>query len=66
MLESTSEINLPGLNCGLCGYRTCDEFRTTWFPRRNCSACIHLSKNRMGSESTKAAVAESDPVLVAS
>ena len=23
----TTNIELPGLDCGLCGYRTCDEFR---------------------------------------
>jgi uncharacterized Fe-S cluster-containing protein len=43
------DVTLPGLNCGLCGYRTCDEFRgqLTSSPdliRR----CIHLSDHRVG------------------
>jgi uncharacterized Fe-S cluster-containing protein len=65
-MTEISEIQLPGLNCGLCGCRTCDEFKqrlasTPELLRR----CIHLSKNRIGSESQKTAAAESDPILVA-
>lgn len=45
-MESLQKVNLPGLNCGLCGYRTCDEFaeQLTGSPaliRR----CVHLSKD---------------------
>ncbi len=43
------DVTLPGLNCGLCGYRTCDEFRgqlsaSPELIRR----CIHLSDHRVG------------------
>ena len=43
------EVTLPGLDCGLCGYRTCDEFRgqlasSPEMIRR----CIHLSSDRVG------------------
>jgi len=46
---SVLDVTLPGLNCGLCGYRTCDEFReklpaSPELIRR----CIHLSDNRVG------------------
>lgn len=53
----TTTIKLPGLDCGLCGYRTCEEFRghlasTPESIRR----CIHLSEDsiRMGGSATKA------------
>jgi uncharacterized Fe-S cluster-containing protein len=44
-------IELPGLDCGICGYRTCDELRerlnsTPDLIRR----CIHLSNDRAGAE----------------
>ncbi|MGD0381881.1 MAG: (Fe-S)-binding protein [Thermoguttaceae bacterium] len=58
-MSETTEYQLPGLNCGLCGYRTCDEFQ-----ERLASApemlrrCIHLSKNRVRSESSATAAAE--------
>ncbi len=43
------DVTLPGLDCGLCGYRTCDEFRgqlgsSPELIRR----CIHLSDHRVG------------------
>jgi uncharacterized Fe-S cluster-containing protein len=47
-MSEISDYELPGLNCGLCGYRTCDEFQD-----RLASApemlrrCIHLSKSRI-------------------
>jgi uncharacterized Fe-S cluster-containing protein len=39
-------IQLPGLNCGLCGYRTCDEFQSclTGSPEM-IQRCIHFSKS---------------------
>ena len=50
------ELKLPGLNCGLCGYRTCDEFHgqlasSPELIRR----CIHLSENRVKQDSPEAA-----------
>jgi uncharacterized Fe-S cluster-containing protein len=46
-MEDTLVTSLPGLDCGLCGYRTCEEFRgqlthTPELIRR----CVHLSKDR--------------------
>ncbi len=45
----SATVTLPGLNCGLCGYRTCDEFRgelasSPEMIRR----CIHLSNDMVG------------------
>jgi uncharacterized Fe-S cluster-containing protein len=42
------EVALPGLNCGLCGYRTCDEFRghLTASPDM-IKRCVHLSPDRV-------------------
>jgi uncharacterized Fe-S cluster-containing protein len=42
-------VDLPGLNCGLCGYRTCEEFggqlaEAPELIRR----CVHLSNDRGG------------------
>jgi len=43
-----STIELPGLDCGLCGYRTCDEFRTHLDAAPDLiRRCIHLSENRI-------------------
>jgi len=49
------ELKLPGLNCGLCGYRTCDEFQgqlgaSPELIRR----CIHLSENRVKQDAPEA------------
>jgi uncharacterized Fe-S cluster-containing protein len=65
-MTEISEIQLPGLNCGLCGCRTCDEFKlrldsTPELLRR----CIHLSKNRIGAEAQESSATKSDPILVA-
>ena len=51
-------IELPGLDCGMCGYRTCDELRerltsTPDLVRR----CIHLSENRVPVENKSLPVA---------
>ncbi|MGD0516084.1 MAG: (Fe-S)-binding protein [Thermoguttaceae bacterium] len=58
-MSETTEYQLPGLNCGLCGYRTCDEFqeRLASSPEM-LRRCIHLSKNRVRSESSSTAAAE--------
>ncbi len=52
-MTEISDVQLPGLNCGLCGYRTCDEFqeRLSSAPEM-IRRCIHLSKNRARSESS--------------
>ena len=33
-----SEIELPGLDCGLCGFRTCDDWPTGWPTSPSCSS----------------------------
>jgi uncharacterized Fe-S cluster-containing protein len=54
-MTDISNIQLPGLNCGLCGYPTCDEFRLTLDSAPEMlQRCIHLSKNRVDSASQKA------------
>ena len=47
-MSDTDNIKLPGLDCGLCGYRTCGEFGekledSPELIRR----CLHLSKNHL-------------------
>ena len=32
---TTTDIELPGLDCGICGYRTCEEFGRNWPHRRS-------------------------------
>ncbi|MGK5084597.1 (Fe-S)-binding protein [Bdellovibrionota bacterium FG-1] len=49
MTEITLE-NLPGLNCGLCGYRSCAEFAPRLKERPELiKRCIHLSNSACGS-----------------
>ena len=44
-----STIELPGLDCGSCGYRTCEEFREQLASTPDLiHRCIHLSGNRVG------------------
>ena len=45
-VQPTLEHNLPGLNCGLCGYRRCDDLaaQLTTHPELR-QRCIHLSDN---------------------
>ena len=39
-------IELPGLDCGICGYRTCDELRERLTDKPDLlKRCIHLSEN---------------------
>jgi uncharacterized Fe-S cluster-containing protein len=43
------DVTLPGLDCGLCGYRTCDEFRGQLASSPELiKRCIHLSDHSMG------------------
>jgi uncharacterized Fe-S cluster-containing protein len=40
-------IELPGLDCGMCGYRTCDELRERLTSTPDMlKRCIHLSDNK--------------------
>jgi len=50
------ELKLPGLNCGLCGYRTCDEFRGQLATSPDLiRRCIHLSEDRVTQDAPEAA-----------
>ena len=47
MSEGTNAVStsLPGLNCGICGFRTCDELQGRLTERPELiQRCIHLSK----------------------
>jgi uncharacterized Fe-S cluster-containing protein len=62
MVDAVKKYELPELNCGLCGYRTCDELRdrlatTPDMIRR----CIHLSENRVKSEAADPSTASPVP-----
>jgi len=48
-MSAVAETDLPGLNCGLCGYRTCAELaaRLATEPAL-IKRCIHLSEHRSG------------------
>jgi len=49
IMEDVMDVTLPGLNCGLCGYRTCDEFRGQLASSPELiQRCIHLSKDKVG------------------
>lgn len=45
-INNLNTINLPDLNCGICGHRTCDEFKEALKKKPEMiERCIHLSKN---------------------
>jgi uncharacterized Fe-S cluster-containing protein len=51
----STNVELPGLDCGLCGYRTCDEFRSQLTATPDLiRRCIHLSENRIGQQTPAA------------
>jgi uncharacterized Fe-S cluster-containing protein len=48
----TTTIDLPGLDCGMCGYRTCEEFRGQLAASPDLiRRCIHLSDDRIRPDS---------------
>ena len=49
----TTTIELPGLDCGLCGYRTCEEFRGQLASSpESIRRCIHLSESNVRPEAS--------------
>lgn len=49
-MTTTDVTELPGLDCGLCGYRTCAELAQALATKPQLlSRCIHLSEARMSS-----------------
>jgi uncharacterized Fe-S cluster-containing protein len=64
-MVSSTNIELPGLDCGICGYRTCDEMRRHLPTKPDLlRRCIHLSKDRVDAESTQTASAAAPAVTV--
>jgi uncharacterized Fe-S cluster-containing protein len=59
----TLNVELPGLDCGLCGYRKCTELRErlTTAPEM-LQRCIHLSKNRLKTAAPVEVSVESETV----
>ena len=52
-------IELPGLDCGMCGYRTCDELRGQLAAKPDLiKRCIPLSENRVPAEPKSLPVAD--------
>ena len=50
-MVQAANVELPGLDCGMCGYRTCDELREQLPSKPDLlRRCIHLSDDRVGSE----------------
>jgi len=50
-MSNVRSIELPGLDCGQCGYRTCDEFSKRLVERPDLiDRCIHLSANRVSDQ----------------
>jgi uncharacterized Fe-S cluster-containing protein len=53
-MENSNIIKLPGLNCGMCGYRTCEDFgRVLKDKPEEIKRCIHLAKEKLGGESAE-------------
>lgn len=58
---------LPKLNCGLCGYRTCDEFQEVLSNSPEMiRRCVHLSNNRMEASPLTVSPAKTDLPVEAS
>lgn len=51
-MSTSSSVELPGLNCGVCGFRTCDEMAGRLDAQPDLlKRCIHLSGNSLRAES---------------
>jgi len=56
--------NLPGLNCGMCGVRTCDELAARLEAQPELiNRCIHLSDNRLSVQPRPAVEHEIIPLV---
>ena len=48
-MATTSEIELPGLDCGLCGFPSCDEMASRLDDKPDLlKRCIPLSADSLG------------------
>jgi uncharacterized Fe-S cluster-containing protein len=62
---TTTTLELPGLDCGLCGYRSCGEFREHVAQSPEAiRRCIHLSENRIDTGSTAVAKPQAASIAV--
>ena len=58
----TANIELPGLDCGLCGYRTCEELRERLAAKPEMiRRCIHLAAERAQPEANLPTLSASAP-----
>jgi uncharacterized Fe-S cluster-containing protein len=56
-MNATSHVELPGLDCGVCGFRTCEDFGAHLASEPDLiKRCIHLSENRVHLNSPKPAL----------
>ncbi len=61
--EQTAKIQLPGLNCGSCGFRTCEDFgKRLERDRSILKRCTFLSSDSFGADKEKKAVSEMSAV----
>ncbi len=62
-MSSSQTIELPGLDCGLCGSRTCQEFAARLQSEPNLiSRCIHLSKDQISPTPTSSPLPQTGKV----
>lgn len=55
-MREVSKVELPGLDCGLCGFKHCEELERELVLRPELlKRCIHLSDERVDARSGKAA-----------
>ena len=58
-MQENERISLPGLDCGLCGYRSCEEFqKAVQSSPPLIRRCVHLSSDRAATDPPLPAPAE--------
>ena len=65
-MPEVMKVELPGLDCGLCGFKHCEEFERELVLRPELlKRCIHISEDRLDMRSQGAPRATSAPPAVA-
>jgi uncharacterized Fe-S cluster-containing protein len=65
-MPGVTKVELPGLDCGLCGYKRCEEFERELVLRPELlKRCIHISEESLSVRSQGATPAPSAPPAVA-
>jgi uncharacterized Fe-S cluster-containing protein len=65
-MPGVTKVELPGLDCGLCGYKHCEEFERELVLRPELlKRCIHISEDSLSVRSQGATPAPSAPPDVA-